>query len=164
MFRATSSESGIHSSSMDCSQARRDDVIGPIARSSFEFEIFFGPAARITFLRIIKCGDSGISTAGHKSYYSRAWEFTQFVQCRLQLAAKAHVRRSIQTDFPMTTLTDRELEVLIGLRTNWRELYSKELTRLLTDDTKRAVDRLRMPCDPALLKTQRGTHIFDDPD
>ena len=116
------------------------------------------------FLRIIKCGDSGISTAGHKSYYSRAWEFTQFVQCRLQLAAKAHVRRSIQTDFPMTTLTDRELEVLIGLRTNWRELYSKELARLVNDDTKRAVDRLRMPCDPALLKTQRGTHIFDDPD
>jgi hypothetical protein len=77
---------------------------------------------------------------------------------------EAHARRSIETAFPMTTLTDRELEILIGLRTNWRELYSKELARLVNDDTKRAVDRLRMPCDPAFLKTQRGTHIFDDPD
>jgi hypothetical protein len=41
----------------------------------------------------------------------------------------------------MTILTGRELEVLIGLRTSWGRLYSKELARLLNeDDTKRAVD------------------------
>jgi hypothetical protein len=65
----------------------------------------------------------------------------------------------------MITLTGRELEVLIGLRTSWRELYSKELARLLNvEDTKRAVDRLHMPCPPAFLKTQRGTSALDGPD
>jgi hypothetical protein len=65
----------------------------------------------------------------------------------------------------MITLTGRELEVLIGLRTSWRELYSKELARLLyVDDTKRAVDRSRLPCPPAFLKTQRGASVLDDPD
>jgi hypothetical protein len=65
----------------------------------------------------------------------------------------------------MTTLTNRELEVLIGLRTSWGTLYSKELARLLNeDDTIRAIDRLRMPCDPAFLETQRGTPVLDGPD
>jgi hypothetical protein len=43
----------------------------------------------------------------------------------------------------MTILTGRELEVLIGLRTDWGKLYSKELARLLVgDDPKCAVDPL----------------------
>ena len=65
----------------------------------------------------------------------------------------------------MTTLTNRELEVLIGLRTSWGTLYSKELARLLNeDDTIRAIDRLRMPGDPAFLETQRRTPVLDGPD
>ena len=68
------------------------------------------------------------------SLLEAAWEFAQFAQSRLQPAAKAIVRRSIGTTFPMTTLTVRDLEALIGLRTSWKELYSKELARLLNED------------------------------
>jgi methyl-accepting chemotaxis protein len=37
--------------------------------------------------------------------------------------------------FPMTTLTGHELEVLIGLQTSWGTLYSKELARLLDENS-----------------------------
>src|ERR1700722_2353117 len=42
MPRATSSESGIHSVSMDCSQASRDDIIGLVARLRSNLQHFRG--------------------------------------------------------------------------------------------------------------------------
>jgi len=45
----------------------------------------------------------------------------------------------------MTTLTGHELEVLIGLRTTWGTLYSKELARLLAEDnTIRAITHVAL--------------------
>jgi hypothetical protein len=64
----------------------------------------------------------------------------------------------------MTILTGRELEILIGLRTSWGRLYSKELARLLNeDDSNRAVDApiqhvfqsVLMPMETVHLDSQR---------
>jgi hypothetical protein len=41
----------------------------------------------------------------------------------------------------MTIITGRELELLIGLQTNWGNLYSREVARLLNEhEPKCAVD------------------------
>jgi hypothetical protein len=68
-------------------------------------------------------------------------EFTHLFSPAFSVPTKIDIRRSIRTGFHMTILTGRELEVLIGLRTNWGKHYSKELARLLIgDDPKCAVD------------------------
>jgi hypothetical protein len=136
---------------MDCWQAGRGKVIDLITRPLFDLATFSALAARKNCLEIKKCRDLGISIAERRvSLSEAAWSSRNFVRCCLQPAAKAHVSRSIETAFPMTTLTDRELEALIGLRTSWEMLYSKELARLLDEDnTIRAIDRLRKPSDEA---------------
>jgi hypothetical protein len=42
----------------------------------------------------------------------------------------------------MKIFTDRELEFLIGLRTNWAKLYLSEVGRLLNEDASHFHDRL----------------------
>jgi len=62
----------------------------------------------------------------------------------------------------MTILTDRELEILIGLRMSWGKLYSKEITRLQNeDDSNCAVDTpIQHIFQPALLPME--TAPLDD--
>jgi hypothetical protein len=50
----------------------------------------------------------------------------------------------------MTILTDRELEFLIGLRTNWEKLYLSEVGRLLNEANNKCGGpfMLRTPSPP----------------
>jgi hypothetical protein len=60
----------------------------------------------------------------------------------------------------MTILTGRELEVLIGLRTSWGRLYSKELARLLNeDDSNRAVDAPIQHIFQSALRPMETVHL-----